>query len=519
MNTIESTGNDAVIVEKGGRNAPPPDPNNTTPTCNVTDTSDSSDRETAESSFLPPPPSVPLEAFPPQVANLLQESSEAFTISLQIPAACLLGMLSCLVGGTRLISLRPSWKESGNLWIATVAASGIGKTPCATAFFQQVKNLEYEAYKKWQAEYRAYEQASDILPKPVRRQSYIDDATVEALGEALSDNPRGIMWRKDELSGLIADMNRYTQSASSARSRLLSSYDGQEWKTNRISNPARNQYILHAYVGIFGGIQPAMLTQVFETGAAGVDEASGFLQRFIFIRAERDKPSIWSETSLSPESLALLESVTQALWAWDIENEAVTASPQAKAVFVEWFDGIAREEFLSQSPALLSKLKGQVHRLCLLLHCLDAALAGTDGMNPVTEDCMRRALLLANWVKEHQTQCWRFFSPGKAKQVGPIERAIMQVVVEEVVNIEAAGWKISNERLFALVEKKLGMPGLSNAKLGKTVSALGLPQCWIGKDRGKTVTQEKIHEFKTTVGTVGTVGIPCAARETTPTVQ
>ena len=54
--------------------------------------------------------------------------------------------------------------------------------------------------------------------------------------------------------------------------------------------------------------------------------------------------------------------------------------------------------------------------------------------------------------------------------------------------------------------------GLSPAKLGKVASALGLGQCSIGKDRGRTVPKEKIHEFKTTVGSVGTVGIPCAAR-------
>ena len=486
-------------------------------------TADSYDREATESTFLPPPPSVPLGAFPPQVAALLQEASEAFTVPMQIPTACLLGMLSCLVGGTRLISLRPSWEEPGNIWIATVAASGIGKTPCATAFFKPIKALEHEAFKKWQAEYRAYEEASDIMPQPVRRQTYVDDATVEALGEVLSENPRGIMWRKDELSGLIADMDRYTKSTGSTRSRLLSSYDGQEWKTNRASTPTRNQYILHAYVGIFGGIQPAMLSKVFETGATGADEASGFLQRFMFIRAERDKPSLWTDTSLSPESLALLESVTKALWSWDIEydenkrpiEKVVTASPQAKAIFVRWFNGIAREEFLSQNAALLSKLKGQAQRLCLLLHCLDAALDGTNGMKAVTGDTMRRALLLTNWVKEHQTQCWRFFSPGKVKQVNPIERAIMQAVVEEADRIAAEGWRISNEHLFALAEKKLDMPGLSNAKLGKAASALGLGHCSIGKGRGRTVTSEKMHEFKATVGTVGIVGIPYTARKST----
>jgi hypothetical protein len=49
--------------------------------------------------------------------------------------------------------------------------------------------------------------------KPIqlkRRQAYVDDATVEALGGVLAENPSGIMWRKDELAGLIADLDKYS---------------------------------------------------------------------------------------------------------------------------------------------------------------------------------------------------------------------------------------------------------------------------------------------------------------------
>jgi hypothetical protein len=297
--------------------------------------------EPEESRILPPPPEVPLDAFPAEVRTMLREAAEAFTVPLQIPTACLLGVLSCLVGGTRLISLRPSWREPGNIWIATVAPSGLGKTPCATAFFNPVKHLEYEAFKLWREEYVSYEnelefcrkeraraKRGDSLPDrpipPKRRQAYVDDTTVEALGVVLSENPRGIMWRKDELAGLIADLDKYSSgnSGGGTRSRLLSSYDGQEWKTSRTSDPTRNLYIPRAHVGIFGGIQPAMLPKVFETGASGVDEASGFLQRFMLIRAERERPGYWTERYLSPESKNLLDSIVTALWAWDIEYDA-----------------------------------------------------------------------------------------------------------------------------------------------------------------------------------------------------
>jgi hypothetical protein len=479
--------------------------------------------------ILPLPPTVPIHAFPARVATILEEAAEAFTVPLQIPAACLLGMLSCLVGGTRLISLLPSWKEPGNVWLALVAPSGIGKTPCAAAFFNPIKQLEFEAFRQWQDKHVNYVNELELIRKgktkakrgepvpatpiqPTRRQAYVDDVTVEALGVALVENPRGIMWRKDELAGLIADMNKHSANGGGGgvRSRLLSSYDGQEWKTSRTSDPTRNLYIPNAYVGIFGGIQPAMLSNVFEAGASGVDEASGFLQRFMLIRAEREKPGYWPNCYFSQSSKDMLTSIAAALWFWDVEYDAegramkkiVPLSLKASEIFVEWYNAVAQEEFFSENAARLSKLKGQAARLCLLLHCLDAALAGTNGMNPVTEDCMCRALLLADWVKEHQNQCWQFFQTKKVvKQLGPVERAIMEVVVEQAAKIEADGWRISNFDLFVLVAEKPNMPGLSTITFGKAASKLGLSIKLIGERRLKSrlVTKEKIFSFKETI--------------------
>ena len=506
--------------------------------------------EPKERRILPPPPPVPLVAFPPQVATLLQEASEAFTVPMQIVVACFLAFLACLVGRSRLISIKTGWEEAGNLWLAIVAASGVGKSPCMNAFTRVITYLEYKAkkffdfvYADYEAELAVYQlqrklqtkekakgkniDTAALAPpvKPKQRQTTADDITVEALGDILQDNPKGILWLKDELSGMLFDLDKYSSNSSGGtKSRLLSAHSLGPWKTNRASNPSRNHFIPKACISIFGGIQPGMMNKVFAAGVGGVDEESGFLPRFLFIRAVAENPAYWTERTFSQKSQQLLEHIANVLWPWDIEcgeddreiEKIVPVSLQAKESYILWYNSIAEEAFLAQNSALLRKLQAHALRLCLLLHCLDAALAGTNGMEAVADDTMRRALLLADWVKEHQAQCWHLLTPKKnVKQADPIERAIMQAVVEEAARIEADGWKISNTDLFSLVEKTLGMPGLSYVKLGKAASALGLGQCSIGSGRGRTVTPEKIYEFKTTVGTVGTVSIPCAAREIT----
>ena len=513
------------------------------------DTTDSTSEEPEESRILPPPPSVPLEAFPPVARDLMEEATAAFCVPMQIVVTCFLAFLACLVGRSRLISIKAGWEEACNLWLAVVALSGMGKSPVMAAFFSVITRLEYDAKKTFDNAYAAYEtelvlyqvqrnlQAKDkakgkeidaiALVKPVepkQRQATVDDVTIEALGDIHQVNPKGVGLLKDELSGLFFDMDRYTpNSGGGTKARLLSAHSLGSWKTNRSSNPSRNNFIPKACVSIFGGIQPGMMSKVFEAGAGGIDEESGLLPRFIFIRAAADGPAYWTECIFTQDSKNLLTRIAAALWQWDIAYDAdgreiekiVPVSSQAKKLYVQWYNSIAEEAFLAQNSALLRKLQAHALRLCLLLHCLDAALSGTDGMSLVSADTMRRALLLADWVKEHQAQCWRFFTPEKgAKQANPIEQAIMQVVVEEAAKIEADGWQISNERLFSLVEKQLGMPGLSDVKLGRAASALGLASCVVGRGRGRTITPEKIKGFKATVVSVVSVETPYTARET-----
>ncbi|MDL2279238.1 DUF3987 domain-containing protein [Desulfovibrio sp. OttesenSCG-928-G11] len=489
-----------------------------------------------ENHILPPPPPVPLEAFPPLVAAMMEEAAAATTAPLQITATCFLAFLSCLVGRSRLISIKPGWEEAGNLWLASVASSGMGKSPCMDIFFRVITRLEYEAklafdeaFETYETELVMYQVERNLKAKekvkgtkevdmtallrpeePKQRQTTADDVTVEALGDILQGNPKGVLWLKDELSGLLFDLDKYSNNGGGGtKARLLSSHSLGPWKTNRSSNPNRNNFIPKACVGIFGGIQPGVMSKVFEAGAGGMDEESGFLPRFLFIRAVAEAPAYWNERTFSPESKALLEHIAAALWPWDIEHDdqgreierIVPVSRQAKDLYIEWFNAIAEEAYLAESAALLRKLQAHALRLCLLLHCLDAALAGTDGMSLVTEDTMRRALLLADWAKEHQEQCWRFFTPEKgAKQADPIERAIMQVVVDEAARIEADGWKISNADLCSLVEGKLNMPGLSTVKIGKAASGLGMGQCKVDRNsKGRSVTKELIDSFKSTV--------------------
>lgn len=479
------------------------------------------------SEILPPPPPVPMEAFPPQLRSLIEETATAFTVPLQIPASVLLVLTACLVGRTRAIQIKRGWFEHGNIWLVLVAPSGMGKTPISSAFFRHLEEMEARSFQKWKEDHAAFalalqeynkaksEERGEMPVPPKRVQYFLDESTVEALADALEQNPRGVLWKTDELAGMLADFDKYNPSGKGGgtRARLLSTYDCQSWKSNR-RDVSRNLHIPAACVSIFGGIQPGMMPRTFD----GADKDSGFLPRFIFIRAERELPALWNEYSLSPASDILLRQLTTKLSAFTLQTldtggtapYVIPLTREAKTAYVHWFDALAKEGWAAlndtASDALCQKLKGQALRLCVLLHSLDAALAGTDGLNPVPEDTMRRALLLADWVKAHQAQTWKMFSTeGKIARVGsPIERAIMEALTADADRLREDGCKLTNARLTALVNARLPC-AVSPEQIGKAATALRLPTIWIGKERGRLVLPEFLNSFRTSVASVGSV--------------
>ena len=471
------------------------------------------------SPLLPMPPRVPLEAFPKEAQELITDAARTFLVPEQIPTTSLLALVSCLVGRSRGLRIKSDWTEYGNVWIVLVASSGVGKTPVMNAFFRHLEQLEYEKYQGWKAaveqyqrEYAEYVRKSKTdgaaLPpeKPRRVQYYMDDATLEALAPALMDNPKGIMWRVDEISGLLSSFDRYSPAGKEGgtRARLLSSYDSGAWKISRRSSE-KDLFVPHAAVSIYGGLQPDMMRRSFD----GADRDSGFLPRFQFIRAEKEGPDDWSEAVLSRKSHELLERITRHLSEFALsKDEQGRELPQivlldegAKVLFVQWFKALALENWEigdTSAYAIRRKLNGQALRLCLLLHCLDAVLSGNSGLSSIPADTMRRALLLADWVKLNQLQTWRLLTEEKTRRPSPLEQAVVQVFVDEEARLAREDWTMTNEKLVGMVNALMSAKSRPE-KVASAAAGLGLAAVQnVGpkRQRGRRITPELLAQFK-----------------------
>ena len=409
--------------------------------------------DSAPPSFLPPPPPVPLDVFPHRIQEVIQDAARAFNVPASVPACAVLALTSACIGRARGVIIKEGWTPHANLYLCLVGKSGSGKSPCASAILNSVHRVDYQMHAEWkkaceeyqleQARYletmRQYRKGELDDPgptpeKPKRKQIFVDDATVESLTDALADNPRGVLWLRDELAGLILDLDKYSGEKGSTKTRLMSAYDCGPWKTNRI-NQGRTAYVEHACLSIFGGIQPGALKDAF----CDKDAATGFLPRFLFVRFELNAPPTWTDYKFGQSQKDELDRIARNLLAMDFRDDGrpqyVGVSGEAKALYIQWHDRLANEMWMGagdDESSVLSKLRDQCLRLALLLHLSGAAQDERNELAPVSAATMDNAIRLADWFREHQRHVWSLIGHAgqKATEATPLERHVAQAIIE-----------------------------------------------------------------------------------------
>ncbi len=205
----------------------------------------------------------------------------------------------------------------------------------------------------------------ELPSKPIRVQHIIEDATTEAIGGILADNPRGLLWYCDELSSIILNLDRYSNSKGGTKARLLSTYDRSPWKTSR-RDQDKDQVIPSAALSLAGTVQPKVLAELFGQS----DASSGFLPRFIFVLAKRDKPPILTDETFTGQEI--LAKITSHILDWQMNMvgdlclpHKVRMTPAAYALYEGWHNRMVKEAWLESEidTVITAKLVTQVLRL------------------------------------------------------------------------------------------------------------------------------------------------------------
>ncbi|MBM3224376.1 MAG: DUF3987 domain-containing protein [Candidatus Tectomicrobia bacterium] len=247
--------------------------------------------------------SFPLVVFPAVLQQFIRTCALALPCPQDFLAVPVLSQLGAAIGTSAVVEIKPGWQESARLWTAVVADPGSKKSPALDLVMKplyQVQHNLQQAYatakQAYETDYAVYEKAlaawkrdknaaADDRPAepeaPVYPQVFSTDATVEALVSVLEQNPRGIVFVRDELAAWARAMNQYKGGKGADRQHWLSFWNGATTLVSRKSRP--EPIVLRApFVAVAGCMPPEVLEDL-------VDESGredGFVHRILFTYPE-----------------------------------------------------------------------------------------------------------------------------------------------------------------------------------------------------------------------------------------
>lgn len=332
----------------------------------------------------------PEHVFPEVIQRLMKVFYTSSGLPFEYYYASLLAATAILLGNRYRIQAKSDFIQPQLLYLAIVGKSGLGKSPPIKAIFGALYKIEadlasqyyelHDAWRKNKAEAQA-DKAPFEDPEPMPQKLIIGQATIEAVYEILSNNPRGVGMVDEELTGFLEGMGQYKSGKSNELQYWLKLFDNPEFDS--ISRKGNKELIIkNGNVTIFGGVQPELLNLI----ATGKMSAIGLSSRFQFVVPEHAEIPDWSE--IQPDGSvfqkynwfmkAMYELPShiqkdEATQRWSIKRIDMPLTREAKELYVEFYRKLRQrmnEEEDDKKFSQLSKLRSYCLRYALILEML-----------------------------------------------------------------------------------------------------------------------------------------------------
>ena len=336
------------------------------------------------------------------------------------------------------VGVRPKesddWTVVPNLWGLVIGRPSTMKSPSLEAALEPLHDLEKEAWDankdaadryaiaiethklKQGAENDRFrgqikkgndaERSSfDEPDEPTAKRYVLSDCTHEKLGMILADNPDGVLQYRDEMIGLLRDLDEGR--AVAAKSFYLSCWNGAGPASfDRVTRESVR--IDRACLSLLGGTQPAKIAAYVRDATTGGVGDDGMIQRFSMMVWPDPRPN-WKDVDRAPDPEARREAFDTFRRLAEMTPESVGAKCYAKVpylrftpdglkLFREWradlehrargLDNVALEAHLIKYRKLVASLA--------LIHHL-----ASGGVGEITAMSVEAALGMAAYLESH----------------------------------------------------------------------------------------------------------------------
>jgi len=440
----------------------------------------------------------PTEVMPEPTRGYVRAGSHAMKCDEAYIVLPLLAGLASAIGATRRITLKPGWHEPAVVWAAVVGDSGTMKSPAQALALdplrraqewqlEQIPELEaqfvrdkalYDAdYQNWKRKGRDKGEPPPEKPEEPRVDRYVvNDITIEALAEILSQNPRGVLVACDELAAWLGAFDQYRSGRGSDAAKWLSIHRAEGLIVDRKTGAKKTIYVKRAAVSVAGSIQPRVLYRAL------ADEYfdNGLAARLLLASPPRLAKQ-WTEATVDTDTYKAVERVYARLLALNFstdDNDSpapidVPLNPEAKAAWMEFYNDHAKatESMAGKMAAAYSKLEAYAARLALVLYLVKAVSNDewTTTDNVIDAESMVAGITLARWFAYEVERVYRIIAESDTETE---QRQIVEFIRARGGQITANDLRRRSRKFETSEEAEGFLRGLVEAGLG----------CWTDGD-------------------------------------
>ena len=267
---------------------------------------------------------------------------------------------------------------------------------------------------------------------PFEKRYMTSDSTIEMLQELLKRNATGLLVERDEIISLLMSFEMSGREAD--RGFYLAGWNGGgDYHVDRIGRGST--YVPHLCLSIVGTTQPEKIQAYISKNTAALAN-DGLIQRFQLMvypnsLPERKYIDQWPSTEAKNAVYDVVRTISQgdflrehkqALNAHfkkknDSDEEEVLIisfhfDKPAQALFKRWFEGLEKKIDAEEETILkehLSKYRGLIPSLALILHVVEIASSDSKDYHPVSLESLQRAILWHSYLESHAR---RIYSMG-----------------------------------------------------------------------------------------------------------